>query len=123
MLSLAGAPVTPSLELTGLVVFFSVPAVTPVTFTLNVHDELGVSLAPDKKIVFVAGPVLVVPPPQLPVKPLGTAISRPSGKGSAKLRLVKGVSRSLLKIVKVNEVVPFTGMRDAPKAFVMVGGC
>ena len=70
---------------------FFEPAVVPVTFTENVHELLAVRLAPDKLTMFVACVAVMVPPPQLPVRPLGVDTANPTGSVSLKatpLRLV-----------------------------------
>jgi hypothetical protein len=82
-------PVPPCVEVTWPVVLFCVPAVMPVTFTENVHELLGARLAPDKMILLVPTATVMGPPPQLPVKPFGVAITRPTGSVSAKPTPVK----------------------------------
>ena len=56
----------------------------PVTFTENVHEELAARLAPDRLITFVPWVAVMVPPPQLPVSPLGVEITSPAGSVSLK---------------------------------------
>ena len=77
-------PVPPSVDDTAPVVLFLTPAVPPVTFTLNVHEVLAASVAPDKLTRLVPCVAVMVPPPQDPVWPLGVAITRPAGKLSVK---------------------------------------
>ena len=56
----------------------------PVTFTAKVHEVLDARLAPVKLITFVACVAVIVPPPQLPVRPLGVETTRPVGRVSLK---------------------------------------
>jgi hypothetical protein len=84
MLADAVPPVPPSVDVTFPVVLFCVPAAVPVTFTAKVHDVLDARLAPVRLITFVACVAVMVPPPQLPVKPFGVATTRPAGSVSLK---------------------------------------
>ena len=56
----------------------------PVTFTAKVHEVLDARLAPVKLITFVACVAVIVPPPQLPVRPFGVESTRPAGSVSLK---------------------------------------
>jgi hypothetical protein len=65
---------------------------------------------------------MIVPPPQLPVKPFGVATSCPTGRVSVKPiplldRVMLGFDR-----LKVRVVLPFNTTLAAPKAFAIVGG-
>src|SRR5437660_101482 len=64
-------PVPPSVEVIFPVVLFCSPAAVPVTFTLKVHEVLCTRVAPDRLITLVFCVAVIVPPPQLPVNPLG----------------------------------------------------
>ena len=64
----------------------------------------------------------VAVPPQLLVKAGGVATTKPAGRVSVKASPVREVVPLGLVMVKVSEVVPLSGMVDAPKALVMVGG-
>jgi hypothetical protein len=77
-------PVPPSVDVTFPVVLFCVPAAVPVTFTANVHDVLCAREAPDRLITFVACVAVIVPPPQLPVRPFGVETTKPAGNVSLK---------------------------------------
>src|SRR5215471_2677615 len=77
-------PVPPSVDVTLPVVLFWVPAAMPVTFTENVHELLAARAAPDRLITFVFCVAVIVPPPQLPPRPLGVETTRPAGKVSLK---------------------------------------
>ena len=84
MLAEAVPPVPPSVDVTFPVVLFCVPAAVPVTFTAKVHEVLAARLAPDKLITFVACVAVMVPPPQLPVRPFGVETTKPAGRVSLK---------------------------------------
>jgi hypothetical protein len=75
-------PVPPSVEVTFPVTLFLVPAVLPVTFTANVQELLAARVAPDKPIAPAPAAAVIVPPPQLPVRPLGVRTIRPAGNAS-----------------------------------------
>jgi hypothetical protein len=75
-------PVPPCVEVTVLVVLFCVPAVMPVTFTENVQDALAASVAADRLTTFVPAVPVTVPPPQIPLNPLGVETTNPAGKVS-----------------------------------------
>ena len=64
-------PLPASVEVTALVVFFCVPEVVPVTFTANVHAAPAARVAPERLTLFEPAAPVIVPPPQLPAKPLG----------------------------------------------------
>jgi len=72
-------PVPPSVEVACTLLTFT-PIVVPVTLTENVHDALDARLAPDKLTEDAPGVAVIVPPPQVPVKPLGVATTRPDGR-------------------------------------------
>jgi hypothetical protein len=122
MLAEAVPPVPPSVEVTLPVVLFCTPAVMPVTFTENVQEALAASDAPDKLITFVPAVAVIVPPPQVPVRPLGVEMTKPAGKVSLNPTPVSVVVVLGLLMVKLSEVVPFSGMVAAPNALLMVGG-
>jgi len=70
-------PLPPSEDVTAVVTLFFVPAVAPVTVTLNVQLLLAASDPPEKDIVL--GDVVDSEPPQVAVGPL-VATVRPAGK-------------------------------------------
>jgi len=84
MLANAVPPVPPSVEVTALVVLFFAPPVIPVTFTKNVHEVLCARVAPDKLTAPVACVAVIAPAPQLPVRPFGVEMTRPTGSVSVK---------------------------------------
>src|ERR1700704_5648251 len=79
MLAEAVPPVPPSVDVTFPVVLFCVPAAMPVTFTAKVHEVLCARVAPVRLITFVPCVAVIVPPPQVPVKPFGVETTRPAG--------------------------------------------
>ena len=80
----AAGPVPPSVEVTALVVLINWPAIVPVTFTVNVHEPIAAIVAPDRLTTFVPCVPVIVPPPQLPVRPFGVDIISPAGNVSLK---------------------------------------
>src|SRR5882672_8132455 len=113
-------PVPPSVEVTWTLLFFT-PAVVPVTFTETVHDALEASV-PAERLMLPDPATAVAVPPQVLFNALGVATTRPEGRVSVKamplsVRVVFG-----LVMVKVSDVVPFSGMLAAPKTLVIVGG-
>jgi hypothetical protein len=63
---------------------------------------------------------VMVPPPQLPVRPFGMEISKPEGKASVKPTPVSGM-RLPFVMVKLSEVEPSSGIAGRPKDFAIVG--
>src|SRR5450631_1499070 len=118
----ATAPGPPSTELIVLVVLFFVPNVVPVTLTLKVHEALEASVVPAKLMLPDPAVAVIVPPPQLPVRPFGVEMTRPAGKVSVKPTPVNVVDALGLVIVKPSEVEPFNTMLPVPKDFAIVGG-
>jgi len=115
-------PVPPSTEVTALVVLLFTPAVVPVTFTLKVHEPLAAIVAPVRLMLPDPAVAMIVPPPQLPVSPLGVETTSPAGKASVKPTPVSAVDAFELLTVKLSEVDPLTGMVAAPNDFAMAGG-
>jgi len=77
-------PVPPSVEVTALVTLFCCPAAVPVTFTEKLHELLAASVAADKAIALLPAVAVIVPPPQIPVRPLGVETTNPAGSVSLK---------------------------------------
>src|SRR5579864_5799358 len=71
-------PAPPSVEVAAPVVLFCTPAAVPVTFTLKVHDALADSVAPVRLTLPDPAAAAIVPPPHVPVTPLGVAIRKPA---------------------------------------------
>jgi len=121
MLAEAVPPVPPSVELTLPEVLFFVPAVVPVTFTENVQEELAAIVPAVKLITFVPAVAVMIPAPQVPVRPLGVEITRPAGSVSVKATPL-AATVLLFWMVKLREVEPFSGMLAAPNALMITGG-
>jgi len=65
---------------------------------------------------------VIVPPPHLPVRPLGVETTRPAGKVSVKPTPVNVVEPLGLVMVKLSEVELFSTTLPEPKDFAIVGG-
>src|SRR5450755_2442110 len=115
-------PLPPSRELTASVVLFCVPAAVAVTLTLNAHVAPGASVAPDSVTAPDPGVATMPPPPQLPVRPLGVATTRPPGSASLKPTPVNVVVLFGLVIVKLSDVDSPTIIVTAPNDLAMFGG-
>src|SRR6185437_15154950 len=92
MLAEAVPPVPPSFEVTLPVVLFCRPAAVPVTFTENVHELFAATVAPDRLITFVPAVAVIVPLPQLPVRPFGVDTTSPAGSVSLNPTPVRAVA-------------------------------
>src|SRR4029077_8236117 len=115
-------PVPPSVDVTLPVVLFCVPATVPVTFTENVQELLAGIVPPERLITLVPAVAVIVPAPQVPVRPFGVETTRPAGSVSLKATPLNAVVALLFWMLKVSEVEPFSGMLAAPKALLIVGG-
>src|SRR6202045_3774575 len=117
-------PVPPSVEVTWTLLFFT-PLVVPVTLTENVQEEPAagdaVSVPPDKLTLPLPAGAVMVPLPQVPVSPLGVATTKPAGKLSVKATPLSATLVFGFVMVKLSEVVPFSGICAAPKDLVIVG--
>src|SRR5215469_15726603 len=112
----AGAPAPPSFDVTTLVVFFCVPEAVPVTFTEKEHERLAPNVAPESATLADPAVAVIVPLPQLPVKPFGVATICPVGSVSVKLTPLSGALALGLERLKVKDVVPFRAMAAPPNA-------
>jgi hypothetical protein len=121
MLAVAVPPVPPSVEVTLPVVLVCCPAAMPVTLTENVQLELAAIVPPLRLITLVPAVAVIVPAPQVPVRPFGVETTRPAGNVSLKATPVTAVVL-LFWMVKLSEVEPFSGMLAAPKALMITGG-
>lgn len=115
-------PVPPLVDVTLPVVLFFVPAVVPVTLMEKVQLLLAETEAPVSATEPLPAVAVMVPPPQLPVRPLGVDMTRPAGMVSVKLTPVKSALELLFWMVKVRDVEPLRGMFPAPNALMMTGG-
>jgi hypothetical protein len=84
ILAEAVPPVPPSADVTLPVVLFFVPPVVPVTFIENVQELLVARVAPDRVRALVPAVAVIVPLPQLPIRPFGVEITSPTGTVSVK---------------------------------------
>jgi hypothetical protein len=102
---------------------FSTPAVVPVTFTENVHEPLPTSVAAARLTLPAPAVAVIVPPPQLPVRPLfGVATTKPAGKVSVKPIPVSPTDVFGFVMLKVKLVEVFSAIEAAPNDFVITGG-
>ena len=116
-------PVPPLVEVTAAVVLFLAPEVVPFTFTEKVQEALAASVAPDRLTELEPATAVMVPPPQVPLRPFGVLTSKPAGSVSVKATPVsETVLAAGLVMVKLRLVVPFTGMEAAPNDLLMLGG-
>ena len=122
MLAEAVLPLPPSVEVTAVVMLFCIPALMPETFTVKLHEALAVSVAPVRLTVPDPAAAAIVPPPQLPLRPLGVAMVRPAGIVSVKPTPLSDIPVFGLDKVKVKVVEPFNGMLALLNAFAMVAG-
>jgi len=113
-------PVPPSVEVTCTLLFFT-PAIVPCTFTVTVQLALAASVPP-VRLTEPEPATAVAVPPQVLFNPLGVATTKPAGRVSVNAMPVSARVVFGLLMVNVSEVVPFSGMLAAPKAFVMLGG-
>src|ERR1041385_5774541 len=119
--AVAVLPVPPSVEVTALVVLTCAPAAVPVTFTENVQLLLAAIVPPVRLMVFVPWVAVIVPAPQVPVRPFGVEMIRPAGSVSEKAMPLSGVPFGLV-MVKLRLVEPFRGMLAAPNTLAMLAG-
>jgi hypothetical protein len=119
-LALEVLPVPPTVAVTWTLLFFT-PPVVPFTLTETVQLALAARVPPDR-LTDPAPAVAVAVPPQVLLRPGVEATTKPAGRVSVKASPVSAKPLLGLLRLKVNEVVPFSGMFDAPKAFVMAGG-
>jgi hypothetical protein len=117
--ALAVPPVPPLAADTFPVKLFLTPAVVPVTVTLNEQVVL-VPIAPPESVIMLGAVVVRVPPPHTAELPLGTV--RPAGNVSVNATPVNAVVVFGFVIVKLSTLVPFSGIADASKPFMIDGG-
>jgi hypothetical protein len=112
-------PVPLSVEVTVTELFF-MPAVVPVTLTDTVHDAL-LARVPAERLTLDDAATAVAVPPQVLLMPLGVATTKPAGRLSVNARPVNARLAFGFEMLKVSDVVPFSGIVAAPKALVMEG--
>src|SRR5260370_1350216 len=120
--AVAGLPVPPLVEETLPVVFTKFPDAVPVIFTVRVQVLLAATVPPVSEILPEPA-TAVATPPQVLVSPLGVATTKPAGSVSVNATPVSAtVLAPGLVMVKVSDVVPFSGIAAAPKALAIEGG-
>ena len=104
----AANPVPPLVDVTGEVVLTQTPMFAPCTTTENVQLPLTGRVAPERLMLFDPGTAVIVPPPQVPTKPLsGTCTNSPAGRVSVNPTPVKAsVFAGGLLRVKLTAVDP-----------------
>ncbi len=112
-------PVPPSVEVTAVVVLFCIPALAPVTVTLNVQLLLAVSDPPENEIVL--GAVVDSDPLQVAVGPLLVTVS-PEGRVSEKARPESELNEFWFVIVKLKVDVLPVKIEVGEKDFASTGG-
>jgi hypothetical protein len=105
MLAFEVLPVPPSLDVTVTELFF-VPDVEPVTFTEKVQLAEAARVAPARLTVEPAAVAVIVPPPQVPVCPLGVETTNPAGRESVNATPVRLVPEFGFVTVKLRLVLP-----------------
>ena len=113
-------PVPPSVEVTCTLLFLT-PAVVPCTLTETVQLALA-AIVPALSVIEPEPAVAVTEPLQVLLSPFGVATTRPAGRLSVKATPLNATPVLGLVMVKVSDVVPFSGMLAAPNAFAIDGG-
>lgn len=96
-----------------------VPAETPVTFTVMVHEPAAAKARPVRLTVLDPCVAVIVPLPHVVDNPVGVASTNPAGRVSVKLTLLSALGAVM---VNVRLVVPPSWIMDAPNALAMEGG-
>lgn len=110
-------------DVTVPVVFVRSPPMVPLTVTLNVQELLTPIVAPESVTLLEPAVAVMVPPPQVPFKPLGVARISPGGNESLKPTPVSAaVFAAGFVMVNMSEVVPLMPIFSAPNALLMTGG-
>jgi hypothetical protein len=94
----------------------------PTTFTVKVHDVPAASAAPDRLTLLEPLAAVIVPPPHVPVKPLGDDTVNPDGIASVKPIPLSDTLLLGFESVNVRVVFPFNATLAPPNVFPMVGG-
>ena len=121
MLADAVLPLPPSVEVTALVVLFCIPELMPETFTAKLHETPAASVAPARLMLADPAVAAIVPPPQLPLSPLGVDTIIPAGMVSVKPTPLREADVLVFDKVKVRDVLAFIEMLAAPNALAIVG--
>ena len=116
-------PVPPFVDVTAPVVFVDGPGTLPVTFTAKVHEPATAIVAPESARLLAPALAVIVPPPQLPVRPTGVANNVPVGSGSVKATPESPVVfADGLVIVKVSVETPLGAITVGLNILPMTGG-
>src|SRR5512141_2774901 len=83
IVAVAVLPTPSAVELT-VTLLTCVPTLTAVTLTENVHDAPPARVPPVRPTVLDPAVAVIVPPPQLPARPLGVVTTSPAGRVSVK---------------------------------------
>ena len=97
------------------------PQWCPGTLTETVQLALAANV-PAERLMLPEPATAVAVPPQVLFKALGVATTRPAGRLSVKAIPFSVTPVFGLLMVKVSDVVPFSGMLAAPNALVIDGG-
>src|SRR5262249_60193353 len=89
---------------------------------LKLHELLAAIVPPDRLMTLVPCVAVIVPAPQVPVRPLGVETTRPAGSVSLKATPLSATVVLLFWMVKLKLVEPFSGIEAAPKALMITGG-
>src|SRR5260370_12729004 len=106
----------------GPVALFLTPTVVPLRFTKMEQLGLAAGSVPPVKVMVDEPAVAVTVPPQLLVRPLGVATTRPAGKLSVKAIPVRSTLAVGLLRSKPTNTVAFSATALAKSVLVMVGG-
>jgi hypothetical protein len=121
-LAAAEVPVPPFVDDAAPVVLVSNPAAVPVTLS-DTRQLPPTATAPPFRLTALAPWAAVTVPPQLFVNPFGVEMISPAGNVSANATPASAtVLAAGFVTVKLNDVVPFTGMLAAPKDSPSDGG-
>lgn len=115
-------PFPASFEVTALVVLVCVLEVVPVTLITNEHEAPAARVAPESWMLLDPAVAVMVPPPQVPVKPFGVETIWPAGRLSVKPTPLRERPVFGFDKLKVRVVLPFNATLADPNAFEMVGG-
>src|SRR4051794_1486389 len=89
---------------------------------MNVQDAPALSVAPATLTLFDPGIAEIVPPPHVPLCPLGVATTRPIGNVSLKPTPLNEVSALGFDTLKVSGTGTLSDTLAEPKLFVRFGG-
>ena len=97
------------------------PPVVGVTCTLKVQEAEAARVAPDRLTEDEPAAAVIVPPPQVPVRPFGVETTRPAGNVSVNATPVSELPAFGLLMVKLSVLVPFNATAAGVNDFVICG--